>query len=354
MVRVRFAPSPTGALHLGGALTAVANRCFADAQQGTFLLRIDDTDPERSEVASEQGILDDLGWLGIEPDAAPIRQSERATLYAKAAAELSERGLAAEEDGALRATIAWRPTLVRPGGSATYHLASPVDDGALGITHVIRGRDHLSSTELHAELTSALGYPAPEYIHHGLLVGPDGKKLSKRHGASSVKQLRDEGVPAEAVRAYLEELDLPGHDVRLDAGRIERLSIDAIAALSDDELAARVGVGVRLVPAVRGARTLVEARAFAAQLETVPEPEPLSREEKIALERLIELRERAAAALDEESARSLLREVKAVGGNLRTVRTVLTGASRGPELWTVLCALDREETIRRLEQGLAA
>ena len=353
VVRVRFAPSPTGALHLGGGLTAVANRCFANARDGAFLVRIDDTDTERSEAATERTIMDDLAWLGVEPDEEPVRQSLRGDLYRESAARLTESGLAEEEDGALRATIEWRPTLLRADGSATYHLASVVDDGELRITHVIRGRDHLSSTELHTRLSEGLGYGAPEYLHHGLLVGADGKKLSKRDGATSVAELRDAGIPAEAVRAYLEELGLPKHDVQLDAARIERLAIDAIGELDDDSLAARVGVEPRMVPVVRGARTLNEARAFADQIEAVPEAPVLTGEEQAAIQRLVDLRERSEEFLDEATARSLLREVKAVGGSLRTVRVALTGVQRGPELWTVLYALERAETLRRLERGLS-
>ncbi len=353
MVRVRFAPSPTGALHLGGALTAVANRSFADDHDGIFLVRIDDTDPERSEATNERTILDDLVWIGVRPDEEPVRQSERGELYRQAAVKLHDAGLVSEEDGALRATAAWRPTLLRPDGSATYHLASVVDDGEMQISHVIRGRDHLSNTELHEQLGSSLGYRAPEYIHHGLLVGADGKKLSKRDGATSLADLRASGIPWEAARSYLEELGLPRHDVQLDLARIERLAIDAIAALDEDELAARVGVDARMVPVVRGARTLNEARAFASQIEAVPEPPSLSDEERAAIQRLVDLRERADELLDESTARALLREVKAVGGNLRTVRRALTGEQRGPELWTVLYALDRAETLGRLERGLA-
>ncbi len=352
MVRVRFAPSPTGSLHLGGALTAVANRRFADTNEGAFLVRIDDTDPERSALASEQSILEDLAWLEVESDEPPIRQSTRGDVYRAAAATLEERGIVTNEDGALRATVAWRPTLLRADGTATYHLASVVDDGELRITHVIRGRDHLSSTELHVELAQALGYEPPEYVHHGLLVGADGKKLSKRDGAASVGALRDSGFPAEAARAYLEELAIPKHDVQLDMSRLERLSVDAIAGLDDAELAGRVGVSDRLAPALRGARTFTEGRAFAAQIVAAPEPPTLTDEEKVAIQRLIDLRERAEEELDGPGAKSLLREVKAVGGSLRTVREVLTGARRGPELWTVLYALDRDETLERLERGL--
>ncbi len=254
----------------------------------------------------------------------------------------------------MRARVGWRPTLLRSDRTATYQLASVVDDGELGITHVIRGRDHLPNAELQQRLAEGLGYAVPEYIHHGLLVGPDGKKLSKRHGASALGELRDEGIPPEAVRAYLSELGLPRHDVQLDRARIERLSIDAIAGLDAEDLAERVGVEPRMVPVLRGARTLSEARAFAAQIAAEPEPPALEQAERAAVQRLVDLRERAPEQLDQETARSLLREVKAVGGNLRTVRAVLTGVTSGPELWTVLYALDRAETLARLERGLAS
>ena len=140
--RVRFAPSPTGSLHLGNALTAVANRHFADEHAGVLVLRVDDTDPTRPVEGGEDAILTDLTWLDVGLDEGPLRQSERAGLYADAA----ERALAAgkakrAEDGAVRLT-AGGTTLLRPDGSATYQLASVVDDLDLGITHVIRGNDH--------------------------------------------------------------------------------------------------------------------------------------------------------------------------------------------------------------------
>ena len=355
MVTVRFAPSPTGALHLGGALTAVANRSFADERSGTFLVRIDDTDSERVNYETEQMILDDLAWLGVESDAKPVRQSERAALYTEAAEALVEKGYATSEDGALRSTVGWRPTLIRSDGSATYHLASVVDDGELQVTHVIRGRDHLPNTELHEHLTKALGYTVPEYIHHGLLVGEDGKKLSKRHGATSVSELRAEGVPPEAARAYLKELGLPKHDVCLDRGRIERLSVDALASFSVKDFASRIGVGIRVVPALRGARNLREAQLFAAQITTFPElstPRVQGEKERTTIQRLVDLRERGEEFIDEDTARALIREIKAVGGNLRVIRRALTGVERGPELWTVLYALERNETLARLGHWL--
>jgi glutamyl/glutaminyl-tRNA synthetase len=347
MVRVRFAPSPTGSLHLGGALTAVANRRFAEERGGVFVLRIDDTDAERLDPEAEAGILRDLEWLGIGWDEGPVRQSERGELYRAAAGRLLEAGRAYEEQGAVRFDLERRPTLLRPDGSATYHLASIVDDIELRISHVIRGRDHLSNTPLHEAVARALGAEPPEYVHHGLLVGPDGAKLSKRHGAASVAELRDEGFPPEAARAYLEELDLPRADVHLDLARVRRLSIDAIQALSDDELCARVGAPPQVVAALRGARTLVEAREIARRLVEAPAPAELDERGRLTAERFAELRGQAPDELGPEQARELVRELKAVGGDLRALRLVLTGAESGPELWAVLVALPREEALRR-------
>jgi glutamyl-tRNA synthetase len=201
-MKVRFAPSPTGSLHIGNALGAVANRNLAR----TMLLRIDDTDPARNLPGGEQAILDDLRWLGIGWEEGPVRQSSRGDRYREAAAGLPPRFQGV--------------TLLRDDGSATYHLASVVDDLDFGITHVLRGNDHRPNEGLHRALSLAIGGSAPEYRHYGLVLGPDGKKLSKRAEGASIASLRDEGIPPEAVRAYLEELGIPKHDVRLDLRRI--------------------------------------------------------------------------------------------------------------------------------------
>ncbi len=331
MVRVRFAPSPTGSLHLGGALSAVANRRFADEHDGRLLLRIDDTDPARNVEGGSDAIAGDLTWLGVGWDEGPVRQSERFVRHREAAHTVGEP----DSDGALRFG---QTTVLRADGTPTYQLASAVDDVDFEITHVIRGSDHRANAELQSALIRALGAEPPEYIHHGLLLGEDGHKLSKRHGASSLADLRDAGIPAEAVRAYLEELGLPRHDVHLDLPRVRRLSIEALAALTDEELAARVGAPVSVAPVLRGARDLAEAREYAAQvLETpgvhVDAPETLTR-----------FRELVEGGLD---ARSVVRELKAVGGDLKSVRLALTGRERGPELWAVIAALPRDELLRR-------
>jgi hypothetical protein len=160
---------------------------------------------------------------------------------------------------------------------------------------------------------------------------------------SSVADLRDAGIPAEAVRAYLDELGLPRHDVQLDLTRIRRLAVEAIGAMSDDDLAARVGVPTELVPALRGARDLQEAREYARQI-VEPEPVQLPADARPTLERFKEL-------LDGD-ARETVRELKAAGGDLRALRLALTGRDRGPELWTVIHALPREEALRRVDAAL--
>src|SRR3954452_13221617 len=332
MVSVRFAPSPTGSLHLGSALSAVANRRFADEQGGTLLLRIDDTDAARNVVGGADAIVADLEWLGVPWDDGPVRQSERAERHREAAETIGER----DGEGALRFR---RTTLVRQDGSPTYQLATAVDDLDFAITHVVRGSDHRANADLQAELIRALGAEPPEYIHHGLLLGDDGHKLSKRHGASSLADLRETGIPPEAVRAYLEELGIPRHDVHLDLARLRRLSTDLIGSLSDEELAARVGVPVSVVPVLRGARDLREAEEYARH---VLEPEPAVVD---ATETLDRFRELVEGGLDP---RSIVRELKAVGASLKAVRLALTGRERGPELAAVIAALPREELLRRV------
>jgi glutamyl/glutaminyl-tRNA synthetase len=253
---------------VGNALTAVANRRFADDRGGTLVLRIDDTDPARTVADGAAAILADLEWLGVRWDEGPLRQSERGDLYADAAAAALEHGAVRDEDGSVRLGAV---TLLRPDGTATYQLATVADDLALGITHVLRGSDHRPNEPTQRRVANALGGELPEVIHHGLLLGDDGKKLSKRHDAASVADLRGEGIPPSALRAYLEELGLPTHDVRFDRARLGRLAIDAIAAMPDDELAAAAGAPVEYARALRGARTLVEAAEIGKQLQA-PEP----------------------------------------------------------------------------------
>jgi glutamyl-tRNA synthetase len=323
MARVRFAPSPTGSLHLGNALSAAANRRLGE----WMLLRIDDTDPARNVPGGEEAILEDLEWLGIPWDEGPVRQSERAERHREVGAPLGARF-----EGV---------TLVRENGSPTYQLASVVDDIDFGITHIVRGNDHRPNEALQRRLFEALGATPPEFVHHGLILGEDGRKLAKRAPGATVASLRDAGIPAEAARAYLDELEVPRHDVHLDLARVRRLSIQALAALSDDELASRVGVPISVTPVLRGARDLVEARSYA---ELVLEPA----EAKVdSPETLARFRELVEGGLEPKA---IVRELKAVGGDLKALRLALTGHERGPELAAVIAALPRDELLSRLEK----
>jgi glutamyl-tRNA synthetase len=329
MKRVRFAPSPTGSLHVGNALSAVANRNLGD----WMLLRIDDTDPSRNVPGGEEEIIRDLEWLGLSWDLGPVRQSERQERYREAGARLGDRF-----DGI---------TLLRDDGTATYHLASVVDDVDFEITHIVRGFDHRPNEGLHRRLFLALDANPPEIIHHGLILGEDGKKLAKRAPGATVAALRESGIPGEAVRRYLEELGIPHHDVHYDLARIRRLAIEVIEEMSDDQLSQAVGAPAEVAPALRGARDLNEARDYAQSILTAPVPGQAGSPE--TLERFRELVTRTNGAVD---AKSVVRELKAVGGNLRALRLALTGRERGPELWTVIAALPPDEALRRIEAAL--
>jgi glutamyl-tRNA synthetase len=325
MKRVRFAPSPTGSLHVGNALSAVINRREGDL----MLLRIDDTDPARNVAGGEEAILRDLEWLELAWDDGPSRQSDRQERYREAAAQLG-----GDRFG--------RTTLLRNDGTATYHLASVVDDVDYGITHVYRGNDHRPNEKLHRQLHQALGTRAPEYVHHGLILGEDGRKLSKRAAGATIESLRELGIPAEAVRRYLEELGLPRHDVHYDLPRIRRLSTDVIGSMTDEELTSIAGAPTSFAPALRGARDLNEAKEYAQMLSS---PEP------VRVPANVETLERFKELADGDP-RTVVRELKAVGGDLRALRLALTGRDRGPELAAILAALPKEEALRRVDQAL--
>ncbi len=277
-VRVRFAPSPTGKLHIGGARTAIYNWAFARANGGTFILRIDDTDPARSTDENTQIILRAMRWLGLDWDEGPDKggdfgpysQTERLEIYRKAAHTLLAEGkaypcfctpekLAADKKAAeerhdpfqgyqrtcrnidpaeAQARIdAGEPYTIRikvpldrgdvivrdavhgdvtfnarelddfiifrSDGTPTYNFATVVDDALMGITHIIRGDDHLSNTPRQIMVYEALSAPVPEFAHISMILGPDGKKLSKRHGATSVEEYRDAGYLSDAFVNYL-------------------------------------------------------------------------------------------------------------------------------------------------------
>ncbi len=300
-IRVRFAPSPTGYLHIGNARTALLNFLFARQGGGRFFLRIDDTDKARSGEDYVRAIKEDLRWLGIVADET-ARQSERMALYDRAAETLKERGFLypcyeTEEELALkrRALIAakkppiydraalklssaeraaseragrasyWRfrlsgevrfvkdliageirvdlasqsdPVLIRRDGRFLYHLPSVVDDMDMGISHVIRGEDHLTNSAAHCEIAEALGGAPPFFGHHGLIADSSGRSFSKRMGDASLRSLREEGVEAEALRRFLSGFGGDGGDgglFRLGSvsGGVLRFDRRRLAALSE-------------------------------------------------------------------------------------------------------------------------
>ena len=212
-------------LHIGGARTALYNWLLARGQGGTFVLRIEDTDRERSTPENVEQILDALRWLELDWDEGPFSQAERAPQHTEAIEQLLSGGHAYEDDGAVRLRVPDEGETVihdrirgdiatpnsaiqdfvirRSDGSALYNLAVAVDDRDMGITQVVRGEDHISNTPRQVMILRALGEEPPAYAHLPLLHGPDGKKLSKRHGAASVQELRDAGYLPEAVRNYL-------------------------------------------------------------------------------------------------------------------------------------------------------
>ena len=287
--RVRFAPSPTGSLHVGGARTALYNWLFARRHGGTFILRIEDTDVDRNRPELVDQILEAMTWLGMTWDEGPFRQSERTDLYRQAAERLlaegkayrafetpeeleaarkaaeaqgetfrysgagraipkaeSDRRAAAGEPFVLRLKMPDEPIVVddvvqgraefpagalddfvltRSDGHPLYHFSVCVDDVAMGITHVIRGVDHLANTPKHVALFRALGAEAPKFAHLGMILGPDGKKLSKRHGAAGAEEFRAQGLLPEALVNFLALLGWsPGEDR-------ERMTVDEMAAL---------------------------------------------------------------------------------------------------------------------------
>ncbi|MDB6150967.1 MAG: gltX1 [Chthoniobacter sp.] len=234
-VRVRFAPSPTGYLHVGGARTALFNWLFARHHGGTFVLRIEDTDQQRNTAEALQVIYDGLRWLGLDwdegPDAGgphgPYRQSERQTIYERYFQQLRDAGHLYDDGGAWRfrfrrevvevddlicgriafdfANVEIMPdmTVRRPDGSWIFHFVNVVDDIEMRITHVIRGEDHLSNTPKHLQLFAALGAEPPRYGHIPLILNPDGSKMSKRDQGASITGYTENGYPPEAVRNYL-------------------------------------------------------------------------------------------------------------------------------------------------------
>ncbi|MCF6156441.1 MAG: glutamate--tRNA ligase [Candidatus Brocadia sp.] len=241
-VKVRFAPSPTGYLHIGGARTALFNWLFARHNKGVFLLRIEDTDQQRSTEEATQAILDSMKWLGLDWDEGPYFQSQRLPIYKQYAEKLVAEGKAfydvdAEGRKAIRfkmqdgvteindlihGTITFDTSLIedfvilKADGFPTYNFACVVDDAEMGITHILRGDDHISNTPKQIALYKAFGFKVPEFAHIPMILGEDGSRLSKRHGATSVTEYRDKGYLPHALVNFLALLGWsPGNDVEI-------------------------------------------------------------------------------------------------------------------------------------------
>jgi glutamyl-tRNA synthetase len=293
--RLRFAPSPTGYLHVGGARTALFNWLYARRHGGTFILRIEDTDVERSQAEMVTGILDGLRWLGIDWDEGPeiggphepYFQSGRLDRYRAAAKELLDSGQAFEDGGAIRFKVPPGKTqftdsvhgpiefdnehiesfvILRSDTHPTYHLSVVVDDIDMAITHVVRGDDHISNTPKQVLLYNAFGKTPPAFAHVPLIMGPDKQRLSKRHGATSVMEYEKQGYLPEAMFNFLALLGwgtgsndelftrdeliqrfnlegISGGNAVFNTEKLDWFNHQHLLRLSDEELIARLRLG---------------------------------------------------------------------------------------------------------------
>jgi glutamyl-tRNA synthetase len=440
-MRLRFAPSPTGALHIGGARTALYNWLLARGSGGALVLRIEDTDRERSTPENVEQILDALRWLELDWDEGPMFQSERAERHAQALAQLLESGHAyrsnatsddvrawkerhghergfrgeAEAGGAIRLRVPDEgetvvddvirgearfahahlddPVIARADGSVLYNFAVAIDDLDAAITHVVRGEDHLSNTPKQLLVFEALGATPPRYAHLPLLHGPDGKKLSKRHGAASVQELRDAGYLPEAVRNYIallgagfdaEEEYFPTEELarRLRLERISRspaifderklrhMNGRYMRDLGVEELTRRVeaftereGLRAGVEISREKIQTLADFWPLAGFLYDGPVDDPDARERTIGSNGGIEALREARAALaglepfTQEAVETALREL----GEARDwkpkevfqpVRVAIAGRTVSPGIFESVALLGRDETLRRIDAAL--
>src|SRR5215216_6815853 len=415
-MRVRFAPSPTGVLHIGGARTALYNWLLARGSGGTFVLRIEDTDRERSTPENVEQILEGLRWLELDWDEGPYSQWERREHHAAAIERLVEGGHAYEDEGAIRLRVPDEGETVvrdvirgdisfphsaiqdfvirRSDGSPLYNLAVAVDDRDMGITHVVRGDDHISNTPRQVMILRALGEQLPVYAHLPLLHGPDGKKLSKRHGAASVQDLREAGYLPEAVLNYLallgwgydEETTFHTIEELQDRFRLERVS-KSPAVFDEQKLRWMNGRYLReldvedlteRLEALTGRSGLRSAVEIAQdKISTLSEFWPLTHfffdgpaDDPAARERVLETpggREAltaARAALDEvpgpwtrERVEAALADVADRLGVKRKnvfqpLRVAVTGTTVSPGIFETVTLLGRDETLARVDHAL--
>jgi glutamyl-tRNA synthetase len=414
-MRVRFAPSPTGALHIGGARTALYNWLLARGSSGTLVLRIEDTDRERSTPENVEQILDALRWLELDWDEGPLSQAERTGRHAAEIDRLVAERRAYEDEGAVRFRVPDEGEVVvrdairgevrfpmraikdfvirRSDGSPLYNLAVAVDDRDMGVTHVVRGDDHLSNTPRQLLVLEALGGDPPVYAHLPLLHGPDGKKLSKRHGAASVQELRAAGYLPEAVRNYIallgwgldETTTLIDTDELVRSFSLERVSRNPavfderklrwmngryLRELPPDELRRRLEALLeRPLPEAAVAisqekmQTLADFWPLAAFLVERRPLDPAAWDRVMhdgAPERLREARAALAAAepFDVDRIEAALRElVDRLGVRPKDVyqplRVAVSGSTVSPGIFESLAALGREETLARVDAALA-
>jgi len=442
-VRVRFAPSPTGYLHIGGARTALFNWLYARHTGGTFVLRIEDTDAARNTQEAVEAILGGLRWLGLDWDEGPISgdatgpskgdrgpyfQSQRKGNYQRRVEALLSRDLAYEKDGAIRFRMTREPilipdlvvgdvmrpltdreevdpdwVLVRSDGQPVFHFVNVVDDLEMGITHVIRGEDHLSNTAKHIALFRAFGVEPPKYGHIPLILNPEGSKMSKRDRGASLTTYMEEGFIPEAVNNYLcllgwspkdnteklalaevvERFDLPQilrHNAKFDFEKLLWLQGEYCRELPDDRfyelavhLLAKAGIdtnrfNVNYVKAALDSckgkiKTFSELPAYGGfyfKDEIVYDPEAAKKsfvpENKPRVEKLRD----AFAKVDPFNAANLEAALKATATELgvkagvlvHPVRLAVTGNPSGPSLYHLLEVMGREKVMGRIERGL--
>jgi glutamyl-tRNA synthetase len=441
-MRVRFAPSPTGMLHIGGARTALYNWLAArhEGADGVLLLRIEDTDKERSTPENVQQILDALAWLELDWDEGPVFQTHAAPRHAEVLQTLLDEGHAYrtnatgddvkaykeqhgadkgyrgqdEGEGAVRLRVPDDgetvvrdiirgdtvfqhvhlddPVIARADGSPLYNFAVAIDDMDAQITHVIRGEDHLSNTPKQLLVLKALGAREPLYAHLPLLHGPDGKKLSKRHGAASVQELRDAGYLPEAVRNYLALLGWGSEDdetliptdklveqfdvsrvsknpARFDEQKLRWMNGRYLRELSTDELTARLEAFTGrfdLRDAVEISREKVQTLAdfwpLAGFFFDGPADDPAAREKWLdsdGLGALADAREAIAAAdpFGVETLESALREVverrhAKAKDVFQPIRVAIAGTPVSPGIFESLVVLGKDESLKRLDAVL--
>jgi glutamyl-tRNA synthetase len=409
-VRVRFAPSPTGYLHIGGAHTALFNWLFARRQGGEYLLRIENTDTSREVAEATEQIQESLRWLGLDMDGDMTFQLDRMPEAQERARALVAEETAYEDEGAIRfrmpddGVTSWHDlilgridypnekledvVIVRSDGRPTYNFVSPLEDVLDGITHVIRAQDHVSNTPKQIQILGALGAEIPAYAHVPLLNGTDGKKLSKRHGAITVEEFRREGFIPEALVNYLALLGWSYDDhteIMSRAELIERFSLDRVgkssATFDYEKLTHMNGVYLRALPPedyadrlvaylleqgydwdeglVRKAAPLVQGKiatlgefpAFARFFfERVPPQEPPTDGAVLpaAAETLAGVEPFDAATI-EAALRQLADRLELKPRQaFQPIRLAVTGSNISPGLFESLELLGREESIARI------